>query len=57
MNGLANRVTLNFYKTNHEICYQQKSYNLNIGYDDKTSKVETTKFLGQQTDNLLRGRG
>jgi hypothetical protein len=32
---------------------KKTSINFNIGYDDKTIEVVTTKFLGLQIDNNL----
>jgi hypothetical protein len=52
----ANKLTLNFYKTNViRFCTTNKNcVNLSIGYVDKTiEELETNKFLGLQIDNNL----
>jgi hypothetical protein len=50
----ANKFTLHFDKTKFVKFYTNNKthLNLNIGYD-KTIEVETSKFLGLQTDNTL----
>jgi hypothetical protein len=44
----ANKLTLHFDKTNlMKFCSNNKTcVNLNIGYDNRTIEVETTRFLG-----------
>jgi hypothetical protein len=53
--GLANPIQISCYRHFDKLLlYNNKiSINLNIGYDNKTEEVLTTKFLGLQINNNL----